>query len=57
MKAIIKIVTAQKQFSSQDLDVFRRMLNVLHEHDLAASLTMTKKTKVQFDYNTKLRKV
>ena len=43
MKAIIKIVTAQKEFSKEDLDCFRRMLNVLHDHHLSARLDIKKK--------------
>jgi hypothetical protein len=43
MKAIIRIVTAQKQFSKEDMDSFRRILNVLHEHHLSASLEIKKK--------------
>jgi hypothetical protein len=43
MKAIIKILTANKEFSKEDMDSFRRILNVLHEHHLSASLEIKKK--------------
>jgi len=57
MRAVIKIVTAQKEFSKADLDVFRRILNVLHAHDLSAVLEIRKKSKEQISYNVKLRLV
>ena len=44
MKATIKIVTAQKEFSKEDMDAMRRILNVLRAHELACSLTIKKKT-------------
>lgn len=47
MKAIIKIVTANKEFSKEDLDCFRRMLNVLYAHKLSARLEIKKKTEIQ----------
>jgi hypothetical protein len=46
MKAIIRIVTANKEFSKEDLDCFRRMLNVLYAHKLSARLEI-KKTEIQ----------
>lgn len=58
MKASIKIVTAQKNFSQSDLDTFRRILNVLREHDLSVRLTIKKK--VTTDYRigkTKLKAI
>jgi hypothetical protein len=55
MKAIIKVVTAKKQFNQADLDCFRRMLNVLHEHDLAAVLVIKKKIKTEFTIDSHLK--
>jgi len=43
MKAVIRIVTAQKQFSKEDMDSFRRILNVLYAHHLSARLEIKKK--------------
>lgn len=58
MKATLKIKTTEKEFSKQDMDTFRRMLNVLRSHDLAASLIIKKKTKEEYKiYNTKLKAV
>jgi hypothetical protein len=58
MKAIIKVVTAQKKFSSEDLDAFRRVLNMLRAHDLSVCLTIKQKTDNQFIiYKSKLKSV
>lgn len=58
MKAIIKILTAQKEFSKNDLDVFRRILNVLSSHDLAARLIIKKKIKQSYEiHESKLKAV
>lgn len=48
MKATIIILTAQKEFSSQDMDIFRRVLNVLRAHDLAVSLDIKKRVKQSY---------
>jgi hypothetical protein len=55
MKALIKIVTAQKKFSPEDLDAFRRVLNMLRAHDLAVNLTI--KEKIKTEYNIKQSKL
>jgi len=49
MKATIKIITAQKEFSKADMDAFRRILNVLRSHDLAARLTIKKKITTHYE--------
>jgi hypothetical protein len=43
MKAIIKIVTANKDFSEDEKMLFRRMVNVLFEHNLSARVMLKKK--------------
>lgn len=54
MKALIKIAKASK-FTPQDLDIFRRVLNVLQAHDLSANLEI--KTKVVHALNSRLKVV
>jgi|GEM_PF-5553299 len=58
MKATIKIVTARKEFTKSDMDAFRRILNVLHEHNLSARLSIKEKTKSQITtYKPKLKAI
>lgn len=58
MKATIIIMTAQKEFSSQDMDIFRRVLNVLRAHDLAVSLDIKKRVRKSYEiHKSKLRVV
>jgi hypothetical protein len=58
MKATIKILTAEKEFSSQDMDIFRRVMNVLRAHDLAVSLTIKKKVEERIEiHKSKLKAV
>lgn len=42
MKAFIKIVKADK-FSPEDLEAFRRVLNMLRAHDLSVALSIKEK--------------
>jgi hypothetical protein len=44
MKAIVKIVTAEPEFSSDQKLIIKRIVNVLIEHDLSVCLQI--KTKV-----------
>lgn len=55
MKAVIKIVTAHKQFTPGELDCFRRILNVLHSRDLSAVLIIKEKVKTTFTVNSHLK--
>lgn len=48
MKAIIRVVTANKEFSNEDLDIFRRVLNVLRTHDLSVALFIKQKLTKEF---------
>jgi hypothetical protein len=58
MKASIKIITVNKEFSKEDLDAMRRILNVLRAHDLAASLVIKRKIKQHCEIiNSQLRVV
>jgi len=45
MKAFIKIVTAQKQFTEDQKQIIKRIMTVLIEHDLSVCLIL--KTKVK----------
>jgi len=45
MKAVIKIVTADKEFSQDQKDILRRISNVLMEHNLSVSVILKKKVK------------
>jgi len=45
MKAIIKILTAEKRFSEDQKTVMRRVINVLAEHNLSACIFL-KKSKI-----------
>jgi len=45
MKAIIKILTADKEFSQDQKDIMRRISNVLKEHNLSVSIQIRKKVK------------
>lgn len=38
MKAIIKIVTAEPEFNSDQKQIMKRIINVLIEHDLSVCL-------------------
>ena len=38
MRAVIKIASADKNFSKSELDCFRRIINVLHSHNLSACI-------------------
>ena len=50
MKAVIKILTAGKQFTPDEMDCFRRMLNVFHERGLSARLEI--KVKQTYDFKS-----
>lgn len=43
MKAIIKIVTAEPEFNSDQKQIMKRIVNVLIEHSLSVSLTIRDK--------------
>ena len=43
MKAVIKILTADKEFSQDQKDILRRVSNVLMEHNLSVSVILKKK--------------
>jgi hypothetical protein len=45
MKAIIKIVTANKKFDEDQKQLMRRMVNVLYEHNLSACIILKKKVR------------
>ena len=45
MKAIIKIVTAEKDFSEDQKQIMRRITMVLIEHNLSACIMLKKKVK------------
>jgi hypothetical protein len=45
MKAIIKIVTANKKFSKDQKDAIRRFSIILQEHNLSVVVTIKKKIK------------
>jgi len=53
-KAKIKIVSISKEFSKEDLDCFRRMLNVLEHHNLVAELQIKETKSYKLD-KTKLK--
>jgi hypothetical protein len=53
MRAVIKIASARKKFSQSELDCFRRIVNVLHSHDLSACIKV--KDKVDTVYNARLK--
>lgn len=52
MKAIIKIVTAESEFTPDQKQIIRRIMNVLIEHDLSVCLKIKKK-----DDNVKTLKI
>jgi hypothetical protein len=43
MKAIIKIVTARKDFRPDQIAIMRRVSMVLQEHDLSVDIRISKK--------------
>ena len=43
MKAIIKVVTANKEFSEDQKQIMRRISNVLLEHNLSVAIILKKK--------------
>jgi len=45
MKAIIKVVTAEKEFNDDQKTIMRRVVMVLIEHDLSACIVLKKKVK------------
>ena len=45
MKAIIKVVTAEKEFSEDQKQILRRVTMVLIEHNLSACVILKKKVK------------
>jgi hypothetical protein len=45
MKAIIKICTAEKEFTADQLQIMRRVRNVLEEHGLSAAINIKIKEK------------
>lgn len=45
MKAIIKIVTAKKEFTPDQTQILRRIVNVLCDHNLSAAILLKKKVK------------
>jgi hypothetical protein len=45
MKAIIKVVTARKEFTPDQKQILRRVNNVLMEHNLSVSITFSEKVK------------
>lgn len=48
MKAIIKIVTAKKEFTPDQLQIIRRVTNVLSMHSLSVDIRIDeKKTKIK----------
>jgi hypothetical protein len=48
MKAIIKVVTASKEFNNDQKQIMRRIVNVLTEHNLSACIILKKKiTKIK----------
>jgi len=53
MRAVIKIASASKDFSKSDRDCFRRIINVLHSHNLSACIKV--KDKVDTVYNARLK--
>ena len=53
MKAIIKIATAEKEFSQDQKDIMRRISIVLQEHNLSVSVVM--KIKKKSNSNLKLK--
>lgn len=45
MKAVIKIVTARKEFTEDQKQIMRRVTMVLIEHNLSACIVLKKKVK------------
>lgn len=43
MKAIIKIVTARREFRQDQIAILRRIAMVLQEHDLSVDIRINKK--------------
>jgi hypothetical protein len=44
MKAVIKIVTAEKEFTPDQIKIMKRIISVLIEHNLSVALLMKEKT-------------
>ena len=58
MKAIIKVVTAEKQFSKDQEQILRRISNVLRAHGLSVVIITKEKTVQQLDlHKGKLYKI
>lgn len=53
-KATIKIASASKTFSQADLDCFRRLLNVLEDHQLSVRLNIKEVKSYKLE-NSKLK--
>jgi len=54
MKAIIKIVTADKEFTEDQKTIMRRVVMVLIEHNLSACVVLKKKIKESEILNLKV---
>ena len=46
MKAIIKVCTAEKEFSQGQVAIMKRVKNVLEAHDLSVCITMKQKINI-----------
>jgi hypothetical protein len=49
MKAIIKVVTAKKEFTQDQEQILRRISNVLMEHGLSVAIFLKRKSKKPLD--------
>ncbi|MGA2407733.1 MAG: hypothetical protein ABSF81_13435 [Bacteroidales bacterium] len=49
MKAIIKVVTAEKEFTQDQEQIMRRISNVLREHGLSVAITPKRKSKERLE--------
>lgn len=52
-KATLKIVTAEKKFTVDQLQVIRRVMNVLRDHDLSVAVSL--KVKATINNNSRLK--
>ena len=57
MKANIKVVTANKEFTPEQIAILKRVKTVLEAHDLNVLITMKVKKTVTIDKNFKLKAV
>ena len=55
VKAVIKVCTAEKEFTQDQRAIMKRIALVLIEHNLSVELSIVEKKKRQVDFNKKLR--